>query len=172
MTSRSIPGLSWLNSAEEHAARAALHELCAAGAWGSALLAHRPYGSVEDLFRTSDDATATLTEADLAEAMAGHPPIGRPKPGDPTSAREQRGMAGASEELKAEMLELNLAYQEKFGHVFLICATGLTGELMRDAVRHRLDNSPQQERETVRRELAKINRIRLTRLTEEGAPTA
>ena len=41
---------------------------------------------------------AELTAADLAEAMAGHPPIGRPKPGDPTSAREQRGMAGASED--------------------------------------------------------------------------
>ena len=65
--------------------------------------------------------------------MAGHPPIGRPSPGDPASAREQRGMAGASEELKAEMLELNLAYQERFGHVFLICATGRTGEQMRDA---------------------------------------
>ncbi|MDJ1132872.1 2-oxo-4-hydroxy-4-carboxy-5-ureidoimidazoline decarboxylase [Streptomyces iconiensis] len=172
MTSRSTPGLAWFNSAEEPAARAALHEMCAAGAWGSTLLAQRPYGSVEDLFRTSDDATAALTDADLAEAMAGHPPIGRPKPGDPTSSREQRGMEGSSEALKAEMLELNLAYQERFGHVFLICATGLTGEQMRDAVRHRLDNSPQQERETVRRELAKINRIRLTRLTEEGAPTA
>ena len=93
--------------------------------------------------------------------MAGHPPIGRPKPGDPTSAREQRGMAGASEELKAEMLELNLAYQERFGHVFLICATGLTGEQMRDAVRDRIGNSPEQEREIVRTELGKINRIRL-----------
>ena len=110
---------------------------------------------------------AELTEADLAEAMAGHPPIGRPKPGDPTSAREQRGMAGASAELKAEMLELNLAYQEQFGHVFLICATGLTGEQMRDAVRIRIGNSPEQEREIVRTELGKINRIRLARLVED-----
>ncbi len=69
------------------------------------------------LLAASDAATARLTAADLADAMAGHPPIGRPKPGDPTSSREQR-MAGASEELKTEMLELNLAYQERFGHVF------------------------------------------------------
>ncbi len=107
---------------------------------------------------------------DLAEAMAGHPPIGRPKPGgDPTSSREQRGMAGASEELKAEMLELNLAYQERFGHVFLICATGATGEQMRDAVKSRTGNSPEQERGIVRTELGKINRIRLTRLVTEDA---
>ncbi|CAM5552449.1 2-oxo-4-hydroxy-4-carboxy-5-ureidoimidazoline decarboxylase [Streptomyces tanashiensis] len=74
-------------------------------------------------------------------------------------------MAGASA-LKAEMLELNLAYQDKFGHVFLICATGRTGEQMRDAVRERISNSPEREREIVRTELGKINRIRLTRLVE------
>ncbi|WP_326687194.1 MULTISPECIES: 2-oxo-4-hydroxy-4-carboxy-5-ureidoimidazoline decarboxylase [unclassified Streptomyces] len=172
MTSRSTPGLAWFNSAGEADARAALHELCAAQAWGSALLARRPYGSPGEFLRASDAATAALTAADLAEAMAGHPPIGRPKPGDPASAREQRGMAGASEELKAEMLELNLAYQDKFGHVFLICATGLSAEQLRDAVRHRIDNSPEQEREILRQELVKINQIRLTRLTEEGAPSA
>ncbi|WP_431981038.1 2-oxo-4-hydroxy-4-carboxy-5-ureidoimidazoline decarboxylase [Streptomyces qinglanensis] len=172
MTSRSTPGLTWFNSAADAEARAALHEMCAARSWGSALLARRPYDTAEALFAASDEATEALTEDGLAEAMAGHPPIGRPKPGDPTSSREQRGMAGASEELKAEMLELNLAYQDKFGHVFLICATGRSAEEMRDAVRHRIDNTPQQEREIVRRELAKINRLRLTRLAEEGAPTA
>lgn len=77
-------------------------------------------------------------------------------------------MAGASGELKAEMLELNLAYQERFGHVFLICATGATGEQMRDAVKSRIGNSPEQERGIVRTELGKINRIRLTRLVTEG----
>jgi 2-oxo-4-hydroxy-4-carboxy-5-ureidoimidazoline decarboxylase len=115
---------------------------------------------------------AELTTADLAEAMAGHPPIGRPKPGDPASSREQRGMAGASEELKAEMLELNLAYQEKFGHVFLICATGATGEQMRDAIEARIGNTPEQEREIARTELGRINRIRLSRLVEEPAEKA
>jgi 2-oxo-4-hydroxy-4-carboxy-5-ureidoimidazoline decarboxylase len=110
---------------------------------------------------------AELTDADLREAMAGHPPIGRPKPGDPASAREQRGMAGASDALRAEMLDLDLAYQERFGHVFLICATGRTGEQMRDALRERIGNSPEQECEIVRTELGKINRIRLARLLED-----
>ncbi|MVO86235.1 2-oxo-4-hydroxy-4-carboxy-5-ureidoimidazoline decarboxylase [Streptomyces sp. p1417] len=168
MTSRTTPGIARFNALPEAAATAALHEACASSAWGSKLLAQRPYATADALFAASDAAMADLTAGDLAEAMAGHPPIGRPKPGDPTSAREQRGMAGASEELKAEMLELNLAYQEKFGHVFLICATGRTGEQMRDAVEERIGNSPEQERETVRSELGKINRIRLTRLLEEG----
>ncbi|WAZ25001.1 2-oxo-4-hydroxy-4-carboxy-5-ureidoimidazoline decarboxylase [Streptomyces cinnabarinus] len=169
MTSTSTPGLIRFNALEQRAALAELHEACASRAWGEWLLAARPYASTEDLYTASDTATAELTAADLDEAMAGHPPIGRPKPGDPTSAREQRGMAGASEELRAEMLELNLAYQDRFGHVFLICATGRTGEQMRDAVKERIGNSPEQEREIVRTELGKINRIRLARLVEEEA---
>lgn len=168
MTSSTTPrGLARFNALEEPAALAALHEVCASTAWARRLLVRRPYDVVDDLLAASDVAMAELTSTDLAEALAGHPPIGRPKPGDPTSSREQRGMAGASAELKAEMLELNLAYQEKFGHVFLICATGLTGEQMRDAVKVRIGNSPEQEREIVRTELGKINRIRLARLVEE-----
>ncbi|MFD9219555.1 2-oxo-4-hydroxy-4-carboxy-5-ureidoimidazoline decarboxylase [Streptomyces sp. NPDC060064] len=161
-------GLTRFNTSQDSTALAALHEVCASSAWGSKLLAQRPYATVEALFDAGDAAMAELSAGDLAEAMAGHPPIGRPKPGDPTSSREQRGMAGASEELKAEMLERNLAYQDRFGHVFLICATGATGEQMLEALRTRIGNSPEQEREIVRTELGKINRIRLARLAEEG----
>ncbi|MFE0516987.1 2-oxo-4-hydroxy-4-carboxy-5-ureidoimidazoline decarboxylase [Streptomyces sp. NPDC058964] len=168
MTSTSTPpGLARFNVLEEHAALAVLHEACASRAWAAQLLGARPYATVEALYAASDAAMAGLSAEDLAEAMAGHPPIGRPKPGDPASAREQRGMAGASEDLKAEMLELNLAYQDWFGHVFLICATGKTGEQMRDAVKERIGNSPEQEREIVRTELGEINRIRLARIVEE-----
>ncbi|MGV4987319.1 2-oxo-4-hydroxy-4-carboxy-5-ureidoimidazoline decarboxylase [Streptomyces sp. NPDC001709] len=170
MTSTSTPpGLARFNDLEESAARAALHEACASTEWARRLLTTRPYATPDELYAASDAAMAELSTADLEEAMAGHPPIGRPKPGDPTSAREQAGMAGAADELKAEMLELNLAYQEKFGHVFLICATGRTGEQMRDAVKERIGNAPEQEREIVRTELGKINRIRLARLVEEDA---
>ena len=166
MTSTSTPGLARFNTSDDDAALAALHEVCASSVWGSKLLARRPYATADELFAASDAAMAELDAKDLEEAMAGHPPIGRPKPGDPTSAREQRGMAGATEELKAEMLELNLAYQDRFGHVFLICATGATGEQMRDAMKARIANTAEAEREIVRAELGKINRIRLTRLVE------
>lgn len=84
MTSTSTPpGLTRFNALEEHAALAALHEACASATWAKRLLAARPYATAEDLFTASDAATAELTGADLAEAMAGHPPIGRPKPGIP-----------------------------------------------------------------------------------------
>ncbi|MDT0462893.1 2-oxo-4-hydroxy-4-carboxy-5-ureidoimidazoline decarboxylase [Streptomyces gibsoniae] len=167
MTSTSLPpGIARFNTLEEQAASAVLLEACASTAWAARLLATRPYRTADDLYAAGDAAMAELTTADLREAMAGHPPIGRPSPGDPTSAREQRGMTGASAELRAEMLELNIAYQEKFGHVFLICATGKTGEQMRDAVRKRIGNAPEEEWEIVRTELGKINRIRLARLLD------
>jgi 2-oxo-4-hydroxy-4-carboxy-5-ureidoimidazoline decarboxylase len=160
-------GLARLNSSDTSAARAALHEVCASSAWGSKLLAQRPYATTDALFAASDAAMAELTTDDLAEAMAGHPPIGRPKPGDPTSAREQ---SGVQESVREELLELNLAYQERFGHVFLICATGRTGDQMLAALKERIGNDVETEREIVRTELGKINRIRLARLVE-GDPS-
>ncbi|WP_326596005.1 2-oxo-4-hydroxy-4-carboxy-5-ureidoimidazoline decarboxylase [Streptomyces sp. NBC_01803] len=169
MTRSPAPGLAWLNGADERAARDALRHVCAARAWRDGLLAARPFADTEALLAASDAATTGLTADDLAEAMAGHPPIGRPDPADPASAREQRGMADAPDALRAEMLDLNLAYQERFGHVFLIRATGLSGERMLAALRARMDNPPDAEREIVRVELGKINRLRLTRLAEATA---
>ncbi|MDX3380754.1 2-oxo-4-hydroxy-4-carboxy-5-ureidoimidazoline decarboxylase [Streptomyces niveiscabiei] len=160
------PGLTRFNTLPEAAARAALHEVCAATAWTARLLASRPYATPEALYDAGEAAVHELDDAGLDEALAGHPAIGRPRPGDPASAREQRGMADADAAVRAEMFELNLAYQERFGHVFLICATGLTGTRMRDAARERIGNTPEREREIVRGELGKINRIRLVRLVE------
>ncbi|GAA1183155.1 2-oxo-4-hydroxy-4-carboxy-5-ureidoimidazoline decarboxylase [Streptomyces hebeiensis] len=174
MTSIPEPGLARFNASADNVALAALREVCAGRAWGGAVLAGRPYATVDDLLAAGDRATAGLTDTGLAEALAGHPPIGRPTPGDPVSAREQRGLAGASERLTAELAELNLAYEEKFGHVFLICATGMTGERMRDALEERLRHTPERERATARAELGRINRIRLSRLvtgTDTRAPT-
>jgi 2-oxo-4-hydroxy-4-carboxy-5-ureidoimidazoline decarboxylase len=162
-------GLDWLNRADEGAARDALRRVCASHHWAADVLSARPFRGLDALLTAGDDATAAMAAADLDKALAAHPPIGRPKPGDPDSAREQRGMAGAAASLRAEMLELNLAYQERFGHVFLICATGLTAEQLRDALRSRLGNARDAERETVRTELGRINRLRLTRLA--GAAT-
>ncbi|NUS09847.1 MAG: 2-oxo-4-hydroxy-4-carboxy-5-ureidoimidazoline decarboxylase [Streptomyces sp.] len=161
MTSSVSPGLSRLNQAGASAAAALLHEVCASTAWGAAVAAGRPYACPEDLLAASDAAMAALTAADLREAMAGHPPIGRPAPGDAASAREQAGVAA---EERAELLELGLAYQEAHGHVFLICATGASGAVIRAALRERIGNDEATEREIVRTELGKINRIRLGRL--------
>ena len=167
MSSTPTPaGLARFNALEEHAALAALHQACASTAWARRVLAARPYATADDLCAAGDAATAGLTAADLDEAMAGHPPIGRPEPGDPVSAREQSGMAAAPDGLRAEMLELNLAYQERFGHVFLIFATGKTDEEMLAAARRRVHHSDAQERATVRTQLELIVLLRLDKLLD------
>ncbi|MFF8810893.1 2-oxo-4-hydroxy-4-carboxy-5-ureidoimidazoline decarboxylase [Streptomyces pactum] len=163
MTSSASPGLARLNTADEQEVAGWLHEVCASRSWAAAVVGGRPYADPEALFAASDAAMAALTPEDLTEAMAGHPPIGRPKPGDPTSAREQSGVQDA---VREELLELNLAYQERHGHVFLICATGRTGDQMLAVLKERIGNDTDTEREIVRTELGKINRIRLTRLVE------
>jgi 2-oxo-4-hydroxy-4-carboxy-5-ureidoimidazoline decarboxylase len=161
---RTPASLARLNTAPMDEVLTLFRQVCAARAWGRRMLAGRPYPTTEALLAAGDAATAALTAEQFDEALAGHPPIGRPRPGDPVSAREQRGLDGASDALRSELLELNLAYQERFGHVFLICATGRTGRQMRDAIRERIGNTPEREREAARRELLRIHRVRLTRL--------
>lgn len=169
MTSSASPGLARLNTADAATAAGLLHDVCASRSWGEAVLAGRPYADLDALLTANEAAMAVLTPEDLGEAMSGHPPIGRPEPGDPTSAREQ---SGVQESLRGELLELNLGYQDAHGHVFLICATGRTGDQMLAALRQRIGNDADTEREIVRAELEKINRIRLARLTRsEGGPS-
>lgn len=161
MTSSAPPGLSRLNAASAPAASALLYEVCGSTAWAAAVAGRRPYDRLGDLLAASDAAMAGLTAADLREAMSGHPPIGRPTPGDPASAREQSGVRDTE---RAELLALDLAYRRAHGHVFLICATGATGTQIRAALAARIGNDGDTEREIVRTELGKINRIRLGRL--------
>ena len=160
MTSSASPGLSRLNAADGPAAAALLHAVCGSRTWSEAVAAGRPYTRLADLLTAGDAATAALTAADLDEAVAGHPPIGRPKPGDPESAREQRGVGDAE---RAELLRLNLAYQEAHGHVFLICATGLSGDQMLAALAERLENNEEMERTVATTELRKITRLRVAK---------
>lgn len=80
MTSSFTPGLTRFNTLADGEAAPALHEVCASAAWGETVLAGRPYATEEALLAASDAAMAELTAADLADAMAGHPPIGARSP--------------------------------------------------------------------------------------------
>jgi 2-oxo-4-hydroxy-4-carboxy-5-ureidoimidazoline decarboxylase len=84
---------------------------------------------------------------------------------DAVSAREQDGVREAR---RRELPELGRAYRERHGRVFPICATGRGGEEMLAALKERIGNDPATEREAVRGELGRINRVRLTRLAEGG----
>ncbi|MFD7452759.1 2-oxo-4-hydroxy-4-carboxy-5-ureidoimidazoline decarboxylase [Kitasatospora sp. NPDC059827] len=143
-----------------------LLEVCSSPRWAAAVAQTRPWSSREALLAANAAAMAALTVADLRDAMAGHARIGRPKEGDATSEREQAGIQGVDRAVLDELHEANTAYEAKFGHVFLICATGRTAVTMLTALRERHPNDPATEAEIVRGELRKINDIRLNRLLD------
>ncbi|MFE6920101.1 2-oxo-4-hydroxy-4-carboxy-5-ureidoimidazoline decarboxylase [Nocardia sp. NPDC057663] len=159
MTSEAI-GLAGFNALPAAAAEAALLACCSAPRWARAVAAARPYAGTEALLDAADAALAALDDADIDQALAGHPRIGD-RPTSAASAREQSGVSGA--EVKAALAAGNRAYEDKFGYLYLVCAAGRGGEELLAVLRARLDNDPSTERQVMRGELAKINRLRLAR---------
>ncbi len=160
-------GLAAFNALPAEQARDALLARCSSRAWAERVDAGRPYASTAQLYAAADEAVAAMAEEDLDEALAGHPRIGeRPASGHSASsagwsAREQSGVTGSD-----ELAAANREYEERFGHVYLVCATGRTGPELLEILRQRLRNDPATERRVVREELGKINKIRLQRLVE------
>lgn len=159
--------LARLNARDEADLDALLVEICSSPAWAKLVREARPWADDAALFAANAAAMNALSTVDLADAMAGHARIGQPKDGDAASQREQSGVHGADDAVLDALHAANAAYEAKFGHVFLICATGRTADTMLAALRERHDNDAAQEREIVRGELRKINDIRLTRLITE-----
>ncbi|WP_406288509.1 2-oxo-4-hydroxy-4-carboxy-5-ureidoimidazoline decarboxylase [Embleya sp. NBC_00896] len=157
----SAPGLDRLNDASADEAIRLLGEVCASRAWIGAVVAARPYGDPDKLYTNSDEAIAALTADDLQEAIDGHAVIGRPRHDDPQSAREQSGVHHAGDVVLADLRAGNIAYENRFGRVFLICASGRSAVEMLAELHDRLDNDPATEWEVTREELRKINRLRL-----------
>lgn len=162
------PALPALAAAGESELREILLEVCSSPAWAAAVAASRPWADRAELHAANAKAMAELSAADLHDAMTGHARIGTPKPGDATSEREQAGIRGVGSSVLDELRAANAAYEAKFGHVFLICATGRTADGMLAALRERYPNDPTVEAETVRGELRKINDIRIDRLLDES----
>ncbi|MEV6976109.1 2-oxo-4-hydroxy-4-carboxy-5-ureidoimidazoline decarboxylase [Kitasatospora sp. NPDC093806] len=160
--------LDALAAADAAGLRAILLEVCSSPGWADAVAATRPWADRQSLLDANAAATAALGAADLHDAMAGHARIGSPTPGDATSEREQSGVRGAGPALLDELRRANAAYEAKFGHVFLICATGRTAATMLAALRERQPHTPAAEAEVVRGELRKINDIRINRLLDEN----
>ncbi|MBF9070244.1 2-oxo-4-hydroxy-4-carboxy-5-ureidoimidazoline decarboxylase [Streptacidiphilus fuscans] len=160
--------LDRVNAAEDGELDALLLEICSSPTWAKLVRLARPFRDRVAFHSANANAMAALGAADLHDAMAGHARIGTPKPGDATSEREQAGVQGAQQELLDSLAAANASYEEKFGHVFLICATGRTAETMLAALGERYPNNPDTEREIVRGELGKINDIRIDRLLDEN----
>jgi 2-oxo-4-hydroxy-4-carboxy-5-ureidoimidazoline decarboxylase len=163
-------GLARLNALPADDAERVLHECCAATAWTDAVSAGRPYSDRAALLVRSQRVLDGLDWTQVRQALDAHPRIGeRSSAGGREaawSATEQSGMDSATADVKAALVEANRAYEERFGHVFLIFATGRTDTEMLAAARNRMANDEATEHEIVRDELGKIVALRLTKLLD------
>src|SRR3989440_8110973 len=163
MTGERLAG--YLNALSDERARAALHRCCGARHWVDAMLAARPFRSDAELLATAERVWWDLGRADWLEAFAAHPRIGdRGEPGTDWARGEQAGADGAAEATLAALAQEHRAYEQRFGHVFLISATGKTADEMLGALRRRLTNDPATELRLAAEGHAKITRLRLDKL--------
>jgi 2-oxo-4-hydroxy-4-carboxy-5-ureidoimidazoline decarboxylase len=164
-----LAGLAGLNAMPPDVVAAELAACCASRRWITAVARARPFGSVEDLRRVAAQELAGLDWTDIREALDAHPRIGqRPVSAAAREAAwsraEQSGAQDADARTTADLAAVNAAYEAKFGHIFLIRATGRTAAQMLAAAHDRLGHDERTEQAVVREELSQIVRLRLDKL--------
>ena len=163
-TDPQVSTLAAFNAAAPEAAERDVLACCASRSFAKTIVAGRPYRDPDALQDAVNAAFTALNWDDIAESMNAHPRIGDRVPSGGWSAGEQSGAASASEAVRQELADGNVAYEQRFGYVFLICASGLSGQDMLDQLRARLGHDPEAERAVVREELLKITQLRLAKL--------
>jgi OHCU decarboxylase len=151
-----------LNALEPETARRELLRCCGSSRWAQAMMQARPFADRRMLIQTADAIWAALGPGDWHEAFAAHPRIGASGALPAWSRDEQSGVGEAARERFAG---LNQAYESRFGHIFIVCASGRNGaDLLRDLER-RLGNDPDDELREAAEEQRKITQLRLDKLT-------
>jgi OHCU decarboxylase len=158
--------LEALNALGDERAFEELVKCCGSSRWARAMAARRPFPSTDALLREAEAAFETLGRSDWLEAFAAHPRIGDrlESSGGTTaswSAAEQAGVGAAS---RARFERRNRDYEARFGHTFIVCATGRTGDEMLTILEQRMLNNPEDELRQAAREQQQITRLRLAKL--------
>lgn len=163
--------LSALNELDVAARREVLRNCCGSSVWIEKMLALFPMGSAEELFAAAVEVWRICEEKDWREAFGHHPKIG-----DMESLKrkfaatadwagaEQAGTIGAGIGVLEGLAEGNRRYEEKFGYIFIVCATGKSAMEMLGLLRERLGNEPEKEVLIAMGEQEKITRLRLEKL--------
>lgn len=159
-------GLEDFNALSDRQRMHLLFEVCSSTIWARRVVAGSPFRDAEALYDRADRVLAELPDAEIDAALDGHPRIGA-KAENPSSAREQARVADAGETVKAALAAKNREYEDRFGYVYLVCASGRSADELLAILTDRLENDPETERRVMRNELAKINRLRLERLLSE-----
>jgi allantoicase len=170
---KTSPALQKLNSLPLENSLAALLDCCGSKRWAAQMTDQRPFATADKLLRKADKIWSALRREDWLEAFQHHPPIGTSRAAAKQSSTAKRWSTGeqataqrSSPEVLAALAAENRAYAEKFGYVFLICATGKTSEEILQSVRGRISNTPEAELRIAAEEQRKITRLRLEKLLE------
>ncbi|MFF5989029.1 2-oxo-4-hydroxy-4-carboxy-5-ureidoimidazoline decarboxylase [Prauserella flavalba] len=152
--------LTEFNSADPERLRPLLTGCLAVPRWVEQVLAGRPYRDRAALLAAAD---LVLRPEEIHAAMAEHPRIGE-KPAGGASRAEQ---SGVDDEAARRFRAANAEYEDRFGHVYLVCASGRSGEELLEILRKRLGNDPETELAIAGEELVKIARLRLEKAVAE-----
>jgi len=145
-----------------------LYACFASHSWAERVAEGRPYPDFERLWAACEAAWSALAPAEWVEAFAAHPRIGERGGHAPDSSeREQTGVYAAPRGTLDALAEENQSYEARFGHVFLISASGRTAGEILVALRQRMSNDPSAEIEVAAAEYRKITRLRLERMLAE-----
>lgn len=150
-------------------AQAAFLACCGSITWASQMTAGRPFDDPSALLRSADEVWASLDDSDRLEAFAAHPRIGE-RSASRWSQAEQAGASGADQEVVERLHQGNLDYEQRFGHVFLIRASGRSASEMLAALEERLTNDPETEMRIAAEQQRQITALRLDALLREGIP--
>ena len=158
----------------EQTAGALLARCCGSSRWVQSMLHSRPFRSHEELLGRAEHVWWKLGDKDWLEAFKHHPRIGADikqlrkkfKATADLSTKEQKGIAGASDSTLKALAAANLKYEEKYGFIFIVCATGKSAEEMLSILQSRMTYEDAGELRIAAGEQLKITKIRLTTMEE------
>ncbi len=163
--SRWRDGIPAFNAADDATAREQLLVCLDVPRWADEVTAGRPYVSLDELEDVMQRAARTITDDELERALARHPRIGEradaAQHDAEHSSREQSGVDARDAELARELREGNLAYEERFGRVFIIRAAGRDGPEILAELRRRLGSDDAAERAETIEQLTQIALLRI-----------
>jgi 2-oxo-4-hydroxy-4-carboxy-5-ureidoimidazoline decarboxylase len=135
--------LAAFNTAEPQQAADLIRPCLDVDRWVDELVSSRPQPDHEALLKTAQSAARPFTSAELEQALTHHPRIGQQAAGDGTQAQMSRGEQSATattEDVQQQLRAANAAYEQRFGHVFLIRAAGRTAPEILDELERRMKN--------------------------------
>lgn len=171
---REKAGIRYVRAMPAPELEAALRSCCGSSGWVAAMAKERPFDSLEHLKTRAGELWKKLSAPDFDEAFKAHPRIGekkadahQSKTAHGWSTNEQSKVGAASEAVLAELRDVNKNYEEKFGRIYIVCATGKSAEEMLAIAKERMQNAPDVELARAADEQRKITELRLEKLVRE-----